>query len=324
MKFLTLMSCLVLGLVSCKPGRNEGAALKTEEVTRGDIRQLVQTTGDIQPKNKVQILPPVAGRIDKVLVFEGSAVKKGQILAWMSSADRAALLDMARAEGGKKSRYWEDTYKATPIMAPVDGILISRNIVEGQTVGGNSPLYDLSDSLVVRAQVDENDIGKIRLGQRAEVSVDSYEDLTFAAAVELINPSAVIINQVVSYYVLLKMKGAPADLKTGMSANVNFILSEEKGVLTLPSYAVRGEENTEVELQVVRKKGTPGEARQVSLGDSDGSRVTVLSGLAEGERVAVPELRLQEAAPTGPFGGQTSSGKVKPAAKQGAAGWKKK
>jgi multidrug efflux pump subunit AcrA (membrane-fusion protein) len=220
-------------------------------------------------------------------------------------------MDMARAQGKKEAAYWEKTYRPTPIMAPVDGILIARNIVEGQTVNGGTPLYDLSDSLVVRAQVDENDIGKVALGQKAEVTLDSFPDEQVGAVVDLINPSAVLINQVVSYYVLLRVIHAPGTMKTGMTANIDLILSEKKGVLTLPSYVVKGDGDRVLTLAVVRDPARPPEMRKVTLGSSDGNRVEVLAGLAEHEKVAVTALKLQDAAAGGPFGGNNSNGKVK-------------
>ena len=119
------------------------------KVTTGDISQVVQATGNVEPLNKVSILPPVTGRIDKILVYEGETVKRGQVLALMSSSDRAALLDTARAKGPDELKYWEDAYKATPVVAPANGLIIARNIVEGQTVAADTDLYDLSDRLVV-------------------------------------------------------------------------------------------------------------------------------------------------------------------------------
>jgi macrolide-specific efflux system membrane fusion protein len=317
MKFGLKILFLAAGLFAAGCGRHsQEAAPQTEEVLRADLRQIVQTTGDIQPKNKVTILPPVSGRIDKILVFEWARVRKGQVLAWMSSSDRAALLDMAAAKGPKEVAYWEQTYKPVPIVAPVDGLLINRYIVEGQTVGGGStPIYDMSDDLMVRAQVDESDVGNVRVGQQAEVTVDSYPDRPFKAVVELINPSAVMINQVVSFYVQMRMVGAPADLKTGMTANINLILHEKKGVLSLPSFVVKGDENTEVEVRVM-EGGKPA-ARRIRLGESDGNRVQVVEGLREHERVVLASLKLKEASPVGLFGPSGVDAKVKTGAAKG-------
>jgi multidrug efflux pump subunit AcrA (membrane-fusion protein) len=171
------------------------------KVRRGDLRELVQTTGNVSPLNKVSILPPESGRIDKIVALEGDTVKQGQILAWMSSSDRAALLDSARALGQKEVDYWKKEYSSTPILAPEDGVIISRNIVEGQTVSGSTDLYDLSDRLVVFADVDETDLGKVHMGQIAQCRVDAYPDQPFQGKVTLIGHQAIKVNNVVSYQI---------------------------------------------------------------------------------------------------------------------------
>src|ERR1041384_2626305 len=96
-------------LAGCR-SRSAGTDLRPVRVTRGTIRLTVQATGTVQPLNKVSILPPVGGRIDKIVVLEGRAVRKGQILAWMSSSERAVLLDNARAKGPDEVKYWEEAY----------------------------------------------------------------------------------------------------------------------------------------------------------------------------------------------------------------------
>jgi macrolide-specific efflux system membrane fusion protein len=65
----------------------------------GPIEETVEATGTIVPLNRVEIKPPIAGRIERLLADEGDSVREGQILAWMSSDDRAAILDAARAQG---------------------------------------------------------------------------------------------------------------------------------------------------------------------------------------------------------------------------------
>src|SRR5687768_2876573 len=65
----------------------------------GPIEQTVEATGSVAPLNRVEIKPPIGGRVEQLLVEEGDAVKAGQIVAWISSNDRAAILDAARARG---------------------------------------------------------------------------------------------------------------------------------------------------------------------------------------------------------------------------------
>lgn len=83
---------------------------KEAPVTNGTIAITILSTGTVQPENRLEIKPPIAGRVDKVLIHEGEHVKKGQILAWMSSGERAALLDAARADGPEEVKRWTEMY----------------------------------------------------------------------------------------------------------------------------------------------------------------------------------------------------------------------
>ena len=91
---------------------------QTVQAHVGSIEDTVEATGEVMPLNRVEIKPPIGGRIEKLLVDEGAHVSSGQILGWMSSTDRAAILDAARAQGPEELKHWEDTYKPTPIVAP--------------------------------------------------------------------------------------------------------------------------------------------------------------------------------------------------------------
>jgi macrolide-specific efflux system membrane fusion protein len=74
------------------------------------------------------------------------------------------VLDAARAQGPDALKRWEEDYKATPIVAPLSGTLILRDVVVGQTVDSASVLFAMSDKLIVLAQVDESDIGRVPRG----------------------------------------------------------------------------------------------------------------------------------------------------------------
>lgn len=309
-KPLTLLPFLAL-LLLFTPGcgrAKRGEPSQKVKVTQGDLRQMVQATGNIEPLNKVSILPPVTGRIDKILVYEGATVKRGQILAYMSSSDRAALLDTAASQGADQVKYWQEAYKATPIVAPANGTIIARNVVEGQTVAADTDLYDLSDRLVVLAYVDETDLGKIHMGQIAECTVDAYPNQIFRCRVTLIGHQAQKVNNVISYQVNLEPERVPGDLRAGMTADINFIVQEKKDVLLLPNYAVRGAANATVTVQVLVDPKKPPQIRSVDLGDTDGVQVEVVSGLVAGDTVLVGGLDLPKAMSGGPlsmnFGGK--------------------
>jgi macrolide-specific efflux system membrane fusion protein len=99
---LLLLAVLLLGLWWWSRSVSSNETKKAYEpvvVKRGNIRTVVLSTGTVQPENELAIKPPIDGRAEEVLVAVGDKVKKGQMLAWMSSSERAALLDVARSHG---------------------------------------------------------------------------------------------------------------------------------------------------------------------------------------------------------------------------------
>ncbi len=282
------------------------------KVKRGDLAVTVLATGAVQPQNRVQIKPPIAGRVEDILVREGQFVKKGQILAWMSSTERAALLDAARAKGPEELTHWEDLYKAAPLVAPLGGLVISRNMEPGQSVTSGDAVLVLSDRLIVKAQVDETDIGRVNVGQEAEIVLDAYPQSTIASRVDHVAFEARTINNVTIYQVEVMPQRVPDFMKSGMTANVTFHVSRKRGVLLLPADAVREEEGrTVVLVPDPEGKGRP-RPHEVKTLASDGKRVEVVSGLSEGDTVLVRAFRLPKGAaassPFSPFGSRRPRG----------------
>jgi len=231
-------------------------------------------------------MPAVAGRIEEILVREGDRVRAGQTLARMSSTDRATLLDAARARGAETVRMWEEVYKATPIISPIDGEVIVREIEPGQTVTTSTAVLVLSDRLIVKAQVDETDIGRIRIGQKAVISLDAYPETEIRATVDHIAYESKTVSNVTIYEVDILPEKVPPAFRSGMSANVEIIEQEREGVLTIPVQALKRKQGKAFVL-VSEGEGKEPRRKYVELGVSDGSRVEVLSGLGVDDRVIV-------------------------------------
>jgi len=253
-------------------------------------------SGTIQPENKISVNAPIAGRIDRILLLEGDKVKRGQIIAWMSSTDRAALLDSASSQGAAALKEMIDVYKPTPIISPMSGVIISRNVVVGQTVTSATVLFELSDRLIVMADVDETDLGKIRVGQKASIKVDSFPENMLRAKVVRIAHQSVVKNSVNVYPVLLDPEKIPPEFRAGLTASVYFELQNLESALVLPTWVAEGKENFEGSLRVKSEQ----EPRKVKFGASNGQKIVVLEGLREGEVVLVREQK---------FGGDSKSGR---------------
>lgn len=291
---------------------NRKAETQFEEVAvkRQDLELKITATGGVQPQNRLEIKPPVAGRIDRVLCREGDNIKKGAILAWMSSSERVTLIDVARSKGKQELKRWEDMYRPTPIVAPMSGILISRKVEPGQTLTAQDVALVMSNSLIVRADVDETDIAKIKVGESAVVTLDAYPKDEIKAKVDHIAFDAKTANNVTVYSVDLLPETTPDFMRSGMSANVNFLLDKKEGALVLRSDAIQANGHEGTVLVPPENKGDKPQVVRVSLGISDGRFTEITEGLNDSSIVLVPKLKLfKEGAQTGsnpfmPFGGK--------------------
>jgi len=269
-----------------RQGAGPGESVKETSPFFGSIKNTFSTTGTVLPKNRLEIKPPVNGRIDTILVKEGDKVKDGQVLAWMSNTERAALLDAAQAQGEEKLKYWEQVYKPIALLAPIDAEVIVATIQPGQTVTTNDAVLVLSDRLIVRAQVDETDIGKVEVGQAAVVSLDAYPDTKIKAAVDHIYYESQTVNNVTIYKVDLAPEEIPVFFRSGMNAAIDFIEESKDKALLVPVEAVYKDNGEDYVL--VKETGSSSPVkRAVKLGLSDGKNAEILSGLNIGEKIII-------------------------------------
>lgn len=133
----------------------------------------------------------------------------------------------------------------TIIASPVDGVVISRNVDAGQTVAASlqaPTLFTIANDLTkmqVQANIDEADIGTVKVGQKVAFSVDAYADETFDGTVAQIRLQPVIVQNVVTYTVIINVANAELKLMPGMTANISIGIKERKNVLKVPTHALR-------------------------------------------------------------------------------------
>lgn len=133
----------------------------------------------------------------------------------------------------------------TRIISPVNGTVISRSIDVGQTVAASfqtPTLFTIAQDLTkmqIVANIDEADIGRLRVGQPVTFTVDAYPDLTFRGNVSEIRNSPITVQNVVTYDVIVKVDNADLKLKPGMTANVSIVIDDKKGILRVPNAALR-------------------------------------------------------------------------------------
>lgn len=281
--------------------------ITTMPLTRGDIAEVVQANGTLEPVEKVDVGTQVSGIVMELLADYNHIVKKGQVIARLDPSlievalERAEAnvvrakaelerLEVSLADAERKLQQaqamWEkqliprdqletaelnvkslksqivsskaglaqaeaevNTQKVnlghTIIRAPIDGVVISRNVDQGQTVAAsmNAPvLYQLAEDLTrmqVLANIDEAEIGKLRKGQEVEFTVDAYPTDRFRGRVEEIRLSPTTVQNVVTYSVVISAPNPQYKLKPGMTANVTIEIARRQNVLRAPAAALR-------------------------------------------------------------------------------------
>lgn len=254
------------------------------EATTGDVKSVISITGVVEPMNRLEVRPPMAGRIEAVLVKEGDYLREGQTAALLSSTERAALLDMAKSKGAEEVKKWEALYKPIPVTAPIAGTVIVRNVEPGQSISQSEAVIVISDRLIIRAQADETDIGRVKKGAVARVTLDAFQDKTAAGTVSHISFESKVISNVTVYEVLVITDEVPDYFRSGMSASVEIIEKETKGALVVPVSAVKADRRGS---HVLMKKNGSQEKRPVETGISENGLIEILSGLQPGDKVLV-------------------------------------
>lgn len=259
------------------------------KVVRGDLIIKIQSTGTVSPQNRLEIKPPVAGRIEEVLVNEGDKVPKGKTLAWISSNERAALLDAVRLQGAAEIKKWENLYKATPVIAPIKGTIILRSVEAGQSFASTDSIFTMADRLAVKANVDETDIAQVKINQKAIITLDAYPNNPIEGKVSHLAYDATLTNNVTTYEVDVIPNQIPDFMRSGMTSNVSIEVDGKKDVLLIPkSTLIADEEGT----GVLTKNGDKKTFAAIQTGLDDGKFIEVVSGLTENDIVYLKEMKL--------------------------------
>jgi HlyD family secretion protein len=215
-----------------------------------------------------------------------------------TAARSQAAVAKAEVEKAKAAleRYDSDLRYAT-IVAPMDGLVLSRDVEVGDAVssilvlGSQATLVmtlgDVSEVYVL-GKVDEADIGRVYMGQRARIVVESFKDKSFSGKVTKISPLGKEKDNVTTFEVRVSIQNPGGELKTNMTANAEVILEEKKGVLMVPESAVVYDKDRKPALEVPDPKAANGKRKvAVKLGISNGVKTEVAEGLREGDKVVL-------------------------------------
>ena len=193
----------------------------------------------------------------------------------------------------------EEQLAYTTITAPMDGVILSRDVEIGDAVSsilvlGSTATLVMTEGDVgqvyVQGKVDEADIAHVYLGQPARIKVESFRDRVFNGKVTKIAPLGVEKDNVTTFEVRVSIDNPGGELKANMTANAEILLDEHKGVLTVPENAVSYDNQKNASVQVPDSNQKEGWRKvTVKVGLSNGSVTEIVSGLKEGDKVILQQ-----------------------------------
>jgi RND family efflux transporter MFP subunit len=296
---------------------------------RGPAVEAVYATGVVEPVTWAQVTPMVRGRIIEMCRCEGQWQKKGDVLARLDDeSQRARIAELeARARFLKQdveryqtllqnrdislqtfqrvsSQYDEVQSIITAerkeldeyvLRAPIDGQVLRRDFELGEIVGPGDVLFWVGkpQPLWIVADVDEEDIPRVKPGISALIKVDAFPDEVLDGTLQRITPKGDPINKTFRVYIVLPER---TPLKIGMTAEVNLVIREVENALLLPAAAIRDDRvfvvgDGRVQQRAIRRGITGQRTVQIIDGLNDGERVVLdpPDGLSDGSRIRIDE-----------------------------------
>ena len=289
-------------------------AVSVTPVQRGTAIDAIYATGTVEPTVMLPLAPRTGGRLAARLVDEGARVRKGQLLARLDDADLAGSVDEQRARvdfarsqyaryrtlaergfiaSGEAQRAQAELLAAeaalrrvgavrehSALRAPADGTIIRRDGEVGQYIAPGQALFVLAccAPLRVTAEIDEEDINRVRVGQAVWLRADALPGQVFDGTVSEVTPKGDPVAR--SYRVRIAL-AAPGALQTGMTVDANLLVAQRKQAMLLPVAAVRDNAVWIVAGQRLQR-------RAIVTGMRGAQQVEVLQGLDGGERVVLP------------------------------------
>lgn len=213
-----------------------------------------------------------------------------------------AKLKQARAQVMQSQaslKQLEEQLGYTTITAPMDGVILSRDVEIGDAVSsilvlGSTATLVMTEGdtnqVYVQGKVDEADIAHVYLGQQARIKVESFRDKVFNGKVTKIAPLGVEKDNVTTFEVRVSIDNGKGELKANMTANAEILLDEHKGVLTVPENAVSYDNQKNASVQVPDQNQKEGTRKvPVKVGLSNGSITEIVAGLKEGDKVVLSQ-----------------------------------
>lgn len=284
-------------------GPQTATAVRTTVAKNQTITDFVYTNGEIETQKSIEVFPSIGGKVVEMHVSLGSSVKQGDVIAYIDPSEPGSY------------------YAKSPVIAPIDGSIITSPVKIGQKVSMSSVITKIGDinNLQITAKVPERYVADIAIGQKAEITLQAYGEEKFIASVVRISP--VVDPSTRTKEIILNFDKHYDKVNAGMFARVKLFTLDYGGypVIAQDSFV---ENSDEYYLYIVKEDSTVTK-RKVVRGKNIDGYYQVIDGLAAGEVVVLEGmLSLYEGAKVRDISGNVEFVEAAPPAPDAAEGGK--
>lgn len=229
------------------------------------LQDYVMTSGDIQTQTSIEIFPSIGGTVVQMNVSLGSPVKKGEVIGYIDPSEPGSY------------------YAKSPITCPISGSILTAPVKPGQKVQASSVITKIGDieNLQISAKIPERYVAELAVGQKAEIKLEAYPDVSFSASVVRISP--VVDSATRTKEIILNFDKKDSRINAGMFAKVKLFTSAYKGTFAIGQDSIVSNSDKNY-LFVVNDDDTVSK-REVTLGKNVDGYYQILSGIEFGETV---------------------------------------
>ncbi|OGF52571.1 MAG: hypothetical protein A2044_02710 [Candidatus Firestonebacteria bacterium GWA2_43_8] len=292
MKNTILISAVLAAALLSGCGMNGGTEVKLAKAVKGELVVNIQATGTVRSNNEAKLTTVASGRVSKIFVEENQAVEKGKLLLELDStaqADKDYQRMNSLSEKGflapQQAEQAKEQWKNTFISAPFAGTVVKKFIEVGETLYGGTPALMLADleDMTFESNIDETDIGQLKVDQRADVVLDAYKNTKLPATIIFISRSSLEVKEKgITYLVKSRLDKTALSLRLGMTGDIYVKVDNKSNVLMVP-YTAIGDDKDGKYVFVIEKDKAVKKAIKTGLESYDNTEV--ISGLTEGEGV---------------------------------------
>ena len=229
------------------------------------LQDYVMTSGDIQTQTSIEVFPSIGGTVVQMNVSLGSQVKKGEVIGYIDPSEPGSY------------------YAKSPITCPISGSILTAPAKPGQKVQASSVITKIGDieNLQISAKIPERYVAELAVGQKAEIKLEAYPDVSFSASVVRISP--VVDSATRTKEIILNFDKKDSRINAGMFAKVKLFTSAYKGTFAIGQDSIVSNSDKNY-LFVVNDDDTVSK-REVTLGKNVDGYYQILSGIEFGETV---------------------------------------